>query len=127
MLNQIVLVGRLVRKPELRESENNSKYAYITLAVPRSFKNSNGEYDTDFIDCILWDAAASNTVEYCNKGDIVGIRGRIQSRKVETEAEHKETIVDIVCERVSCHTVPAPGFDSPRWWCCRRWDWCSAV
>ncbi len=101
MLNQIVLVGRLVRKPELRESENNSKYAYITLAVPRSFKNSNGEYDTDFIDCILWDAAASNTVEYCNKGDIVGIRGRIQSRKVETEAEHKETIVDIVCERVS--------------------------
>ena len=91
MLNQIVLVGRLVKKPELKESENNTKYAYITLAVPRSFKNTNGEYDTDFIDCILWDAAASNTVEYCNKGDIIGIRGRVQSRKVETEKEHSET------------------------------------
>ena len=101
MLNQIVLVGRLVRKPELRESENNSKYAYITLAVPRSFKNANGEYDTDFIDCILWDAVASNTVEYCDKGDIVGVRGRIQSRKVEKEEEHKETIIDIICERIS--------------------------
>lgn len=101
MLNQIVLVGRLVKKPELKESENNTKYAYITLAVPRSFKNTNGEYDTDFIDCILWDAAASNTVEYCNKGDIIGIRGRVQSRKVETEKEHSETVMDIICERVS--------------------------
>ena len=101
MLNQIVLVGRLVRKPELKESENNAKYTYINLAVPRSFKNVNGEYDTDFIDCILWDNIASNTVEYCDKGDIVGIRGRIQSRKVETEEEHKETVIDIICERVS--------------------------
>lgn len=101
MLNQIVLVGRLVKKPELRESENKTQYAYITLAVPRSFKNVNGEYDTDFIDCILWDAAAANTVEYCDKGDVLGIRGRIQSRKVEKEEDHKETVVDIICERVS--------------------------
>ena len=101
MLNQLVLVGRLVRTPELRESENKSKYAYITLAVPRSFKNSNGDYDTDFIDCILWDAAASNTVEYCDKGDVIGVRGRIQSRKVEKEEDHKETVLDIICERVS--------------------------
>ena len=101
MLNQLVLVGRLVKKPELRESENNTKYAYITLAVPRSFKNLDGEYDTDFIDCILWDNIAANTVEYCDKGDIVGIRGRIQSRKVEKEEEHKETVLDIICERIS--------------------------
>ncbi len=101
MLNQLVLVGRLVKKPELKESENNTKYAYITLAVPRSFKNLDGEYDTDFIDCILWDNIAANTVEYCDKGDIVGIRGRIQSRKVEKEDEHKETVLDIICERIS--------------------------
>ena len=101
MLNQLVLVGRLVKKPELKESENNTKYAYITLAVPRSFKNLDGEYDTDFIDCILWDNIAANTVEYCDKGDIVGIRGRIQSRKVEKEDEHKETVIDIICEKVT--------------------------
>lgn len=53
MLNQLVLVGRLVRKPELKESENEKKYAHITLAVPRSFKNMNGEYDTDFLDCVF--------------------------------------------------------------------------
>lgn len=48
MLNQLVLVGRLVKKPELKEAENKKKYTFITLAVPRSFKNVNGEYDTDF-------------------------------------------------------------------------------
>ena len=101
MLNQLVLVGRLVRKPQLREAENKKKYTYITLAVPRSFKNVNGEYDTDFIDCILWDAAASNTVEYCDKGDIVGVRGRVQSRTLEKEEEHKETIMEVICERVT--------------------------
>ena len=100
MLNQLVLVGRLVRNPELRESENNRKYTYITLAVPRSFKNTNGEYDTDFIDCILWDVAASNTVEYCKKGDIVGVRGRIQSRVV-AEDDHNKSVIDIICEKVT--------------------------
>ena len=73
MLNQIVLVGRLVKEPELKNGEKNKQYMYITLAIPRSFKNINGEYDTDFIDCILWDSVAKSTSEYCHKGDIVGI------------------------------------------------------
>ena len=100
MLNQIVLVGRLVRKPELKKAENDNQYAYITLAVPRSFKNVNGEYDTDFIDCILWNVAATNTVEFCDKGDIVGVRGRIQSRVIEKD-ENKTTKLEIICERVT--------------------------
>lgn len=100
MLNQVVLVGRLVRQPELKESENKKKYAYITLAVPRSFKNANGEYDTDFVDCILWDMVAANTTEYCKKGDIVGVRGRIQTRTKE-EDDDKKTVVDIICEKVT--------------------------
>ena len=101
MLNQLVLVGRLVRQPELKESENKKKYTYITLAVPRSFKNANGEYDTDFIDCILWDNVATNTVEYCKKGDIVGVRGRIQSRVIEEENDDKKSVIDIICEKVT--------------------------
>jgi len=102
MLNQLVLVGRLVKKPELRESENKRKYAYMTLAVPRSFKNADGKYETDFIDCILWDSAATNTYEYCDKGDIVGIRGRIQTRVVEHEKEsHNQKVVEVICERIT--------------------------
>ena len=100
MLNQLVLVGRLVRKPELKESENEKKYAHITLAVSRSFKNINGEYDTDFVDCILWDSVAEHTVEYCNKGDIVGVRGRVQSRTVEKDGI-KNSVLEVVAEKIT--------------------------
>lgn len=100
MLNQLVLVGRLVAKPELKETENNKKYTHITLAVPRSYKNVNGEYDTDFVDCMLWDQVAANTVEYCKKGDIIGVRGRIQNRIVEKENQ-KSSFLEVVAERVT--------------------------
>ncbi len=72
MLNQTVLVGRIVRDPELRETESGNKVTNLTLAVPRSYKNSNGEYDTDFIPCVLWRGVAENVTEYCHKGDLIG-------------------------------------------------------
>ena len=79
MLNQFNLVGRIANTPEMIENQDSSKFAIINLAVPRTFKNENGEYDTDFIDCTLWKGIAENVCEYCKKGDIVGIRGRIQN------------------------------------------------
>ena len=78
MLNQAVIVGRLVERPIIEESENGRKVSEITLAVPRSYKNAEGIYETDFIKCTLWNGIAENTVEYCNKGDIIGVKGRLQ-------------------------------------------------
>ena len=78
MLNQVVIVGRLVAKPIVEENENGRKVSEITLAVPRSYKNAEGIYETDFIKCTLWNSIAENTVEYCNKGDIIGVKGRLQ-------------------------------------------------
>ena len=79
MLNQFTLVGRITKTPEMMENQDGSKFAIINLAVPRTFKNENGEYDTDFIDCTLWTGIAENACEYCKKGDMVSIRGRIQN------------------------------------------------
>ena len=81
MLNQTVLVGRLVKELEFKKLESGKKVCNITLAVPRSFKNEEGEYETDFIDCTLWGNIAENTVEYCHKGDLIGIKGRLQTRE----------------------------------------------
>ena len=78
MLNQVVLVGRLTKDPEVNKTDSNKHYSHITLAVPRSFKNMNGEYDTDFIDCELSNTVAINTADYCKKGDIIGVKGRIK-------------------------------------------------
>ena len=83
MLNQSILVGRIVKEPEVRETENGTKVTNITLAVQRPYKNVEGEYDTDFISCVLWKGIAETTAEYCKKGDLIGIRGRIQSKITE--------------------------------------------
>lgn len=99
MLNQAVLVGRIVKDPELKDTEKG-KVTNLTLAVPRSFKNSNGEYDTDFISCILWKGVAESTVEYCKKGDLVGIKGRIQTSSYEKDEETKYK-TEIVAEKVT--------------------------
>ena len=110
MLNQAVLVGRIVREPELKETEKGN-VTNITLAVPRSFKNSNGEYDTDFISCVLWKGVAENTVEYCKKGDLVGIKGRIQTRDVESEDETHRKYVEVVAEKVTFLSSKRPEAD----------------
>ena len=100
MLNQAVLVGRIVQNPELKNTDKG-KVANITLAVPRSFKNSEGQYDTDFISCVLWKGVAENAVEYCKKGDLVGIKGRIQTRDVELEDETHRKYVEVIAEKVT--------------------------
>lgn len=105
MLNQIVLVGRLVSDPEIKETESGKKVSNITLAVNRSFKNEEGIYETDFIDCILWNGIATNTSEYCKKGDLVGVKGRVQSTIVSDDSksidESKKNELQIVAEKVT--------------------------
>ena len=101
MLNQTVIVGRLVRDSELYETENGNKVTNITLAVPRSYKNVNGEYDTDFVPCVLWKGVAENTVEYCRKGDLLGVKGHVQTRDIEVDEDVKRKLVEIVAEKVT--------------------------
>lgn len=91
----------MVKDPELIEKENNKKISNIILAIPRSFKNMNGEYETDFINCVLWDSVAKSTVEYCKKGSIVGVKGRIQSRTVENEESGKKYYIEVIAEKVT--------------------------
>ncbi len=100
MLNQVVIAGRLVSDPEIIVTENNKKRTLITVAVPRSYKNMEGNYETDFIRCTLWNVIAENTCEYCKKGDVIGVKGRIQTSNYEVEGEKKYSM-DIIAEKVS--------------------------
>lgn len=100
MLNQIILVGRLTRDITVNKADNGVKVATISIAVPRSFKNVDGVYDTDFIDCVAFDTVALNTSEYCGKGDVVGIKGRIQTRVIEKD-DKKENTLEIICEKIT--------------------------
>ena len=101
MLNQAVLVGRIVKEPQLKETSSGTKVTNITLAVPRSYKNNNGEYDTDFISCVLWKGVAERTTQYCKQGDLVGVKGRIATRRVETEDESYRNYTEVIAEKVT--------------------------
>lgn len=101
MVNQIVLVGRIARAPETRTTESGKKVATLTLAVPRNYKNNNGEYDTDFLDCTLWSAVAESTSEYCKTGDMIGVKGRLQTRIIDTPEGTKKRKTEIIAEKVT--------------------------
>ena len=94
MLNQIILVGRLTSDIEVVKNEEGVRYANITLAIPRNLKNEKGEYDTDFISVIAYDSIAVNTSDYCSKGDIVGVKGRV------TKLSNDE-YMSIICEKLT--------------------------
>lgn len=100
MLNTVMLVGRLTQDPEIRVTESNKEVVRICVAVNRSFKNPDGIYETDFIDCTLWEGLAKNLSEYCHKGDTIGIRGRIQTNYYEKD-EQKIKRLEIIAERVT--------------------------
>ena len=100
MINTVMLVGRLVQDPEIIERENGSKVSRVTLAVNRKFKSSDGVYHTDFIDCVLWNNFAKNVNDYCSKGDLIGIRGRIQVDVYEKDGI-KRKITDVIAESVT--------------------------
>lgn len=101
MLNQLIIIGRLTSDPELRKTETGKNVSKITLAVPRNYKNSNGEYETDFVDCWLWSGVAESTSEYCKKGDLVGVKGRLQTRKVETNDEKVRQVMEVIGEKIT--------------------------
>jgi len=100
ILNQVILVGRLTRDLQVNKSKNGIKVTTIPLAIPRSFKNIEGVYETDFIDCLAFDNIAENTEQYCKKGDIIGVKGRLQSRQVEEEGV-KKNVMEIISEKVT--------------------------
>jgi len=100
MVNSVMLVGRLAQDVEVKKLESGKEVTKVALAVPRSFKNPDGLYETDFFDCILWDGLAKNASEYCKKGDTVGVRGRLQTSSYEINDVKRKT-VEIIVEKLT--------------------------
>lgn len=77
-MNQVSLVGRIVKKPTIEINKKGEKRTTIIIAINRFFKNEEGMYETDFIPCVLYSKVAENTCEYCRRGDIIAVKGRLQ-------------------------------------------------
>ena len=98
MINNVVLVGRLTRDPELRYTPSNAAVATFTLAVNRNFKNQAGDREADFINCIMWRQQAENFANWCKKGNLVGITGRIQTRSYDNQQGQRVYVTEVVAE-----------------------------
>ena len=98
MLNSTCLVGRLTKDAELRYTTNNQAVATFTLAVNRNFKSQNGEREADFINCVIWRQQAENLANWCKKGALIGITGRIQTRSYENQQGQRVYVTEVVAD-----------------------------
>lgn len=89
MINSVVLVGRLTKDPNIQFTQGGNGVAYVNfiLAVNRSFTNSNGEREADFINCQLWRKSAEYLGKYATKGSLIGLTGRIQTSSYQKNGQ----------------------------------------
>ena len=98
MINNLTLIGRLTKDVELKYTPANQAVAQFTLAVNRTFKNANGERESDFINCVIWRKSAENFANFVKKGALIGITGRIQTRNYENQQGQRVYITEVIAE-----------------------------
>lgn len=98
MINNVVLVGRLTRDPELKYTANGTATATFSLAVNRNFTNKSGNREADFINCVIWRKSAETLANYAKKGTLLGVTGRIQTRSYENQQGQRVYVTEVVAE-----------------------------
>lgn len=98
MINNVVLVGRLTRDPELKFTSNGQAVATFNIAVNRNFTNQSGEREADFVNCVIWRKPAETLANYAKKGTLLGVVGRIQTRNYENQQGQRVFVVEVVCD-----------------------------
>ena len=98
-MNKVQLVGRLTKDPELRTTGNGVSVCSFTIAVNRRFRNADGEYEADFINCVAWRQSAELLTKFFTKGRMIGIVGSIQTRNYEKDGQ-KVYITEVSVEEV---------------------------
>jgi len=101
MLNNVVLMGRLVADPELRTTATNVSVTSFAIAVDRAFVKAGEERQTDFIDIVAWRQTAEFITRYFRKGSMIAIQGSIQTRMYEDKNGNKRKAVEVVASNVS--------------------------
>lgn len=100
MLNKVIVMGRLVRDPELRRTNSGTVVASFTIACDRDFKSDGGEREADFIECVAWRNTAEFVSKYFAKGRMAVVSGRLQTRNWTSKEGNKRKATEIVAESV---------------------------
>lgn len=97
MYNKVIMIGRLVAKPELVKTATDKHVARLSLAVNRRFKNASGEREADFISVVVWGKLAETLVSYASKGSLMSIDGELRTRKYDKDGQVLY-VTEVLCQ-----------------------------
>ena len=111
-MNKAILVGRLTRDPELRTTAGGVSVCSFSIAVNRRFRNAEGNYDADFINCVAWRQQAEFLAKYFAKGRMVGVVGSIQTRNYDNKDGQKVYVTEVAADEIHFVDSKASGGDA---------------
>ena len=112
-MNHVVLIGRLTGDPELRYTPNGVAVTNFRIAVDRTFSNSKGEREVDFIPIVVWQKQAENCANYLKKGQMVAVEGRLQVRSYEAKDGQKRWVTEVYANNVQFLSRPKEEGEGP--------------
>jgi single-strand DNA-binding protein len=115
-MNKAILIGRLTRDPELRYTSSGRAVCQFSIAINRTYTNQQGQRETDFINCVVWDKQAENLAKYVTKGRLVAVDGRIQTRNYDNNEGKKVYVTEVLANSIqfleSKNSVSGSGNDA---------------
>ena len=99
-MNSVQLIGRLTKDIDLKQTQSGNSVGTFTLAVNRNFKNQQGEREADFILCVAWRKTAELLSQYTQKGERIGVEGRIQTRNYDDSQGQRVYVTEVVVDQV---------------------------
>ena len=100
-MNKAILVGRLTKDPELKTIASGVSVCSFTIAINRRFRNAEGNYDADFINCVAWRQQAEFITRYFKKGSSICITGSLQTRTWTDQQNNKRYVTEVVVDEVN--------------------------
>lgn len=88
-MNKVILMGRLTREPELKQTPNGVNVCSFSIAVNRRYKNTEGNYDADFVNCVAWRQTGEFVSKYFAKGRMIAVAGSLQTRTYEKDGQKR--------------------------------------
>ena len=117
MINKVILTGRLTATPELKKTSSDVSVVAFSVAVQRQFKDKEGNYLADFINCVAWRNTAEFIAKYFDKGNLIALVGELQSRNYEDKSGNKRTAFEVICSEahfVESKKEVSPEFKAPK-------------
>lgn len=108
-MNYVGLVGRITKDPTIRQFNDGKVQTSFSLAINRNYKNQQGTVDVDFVQCVAWGKLAERITNYCGKGSLIGVSGRLQSRSYVNKENKKVYLTEVIVDNVRFYLLKNPG------------------